>query len=173
MFDTMTLTKIVGALCGSLLVFLLGVWAADILFAMGDEHGEEAQAYVISTGEADAASEEPAEPLDLETLMSNADVASGEKLFKKCQACHVLEEGVNKTGPTLHNIVGRPVDAIADFAYSGALPKVADVWTPENLFHFLENPKGFAPGTKMTFAGFKKPEDRADVIAYLESQEKG
>lgn len=170
MFDTMTVTKIVGAFCGSLLVFLLGGWMASLLFTIGGGHGgEHDQAYIIDTGGESAGVEEGAQEVDFTALMASADAGNGEKLFKKCQACHAIEAGVNKTGPTLHNIVGRQVDSIGDFAYSGALESVADVWTPENLNHFLENPKGFAPGTKMTFAGFKKPQDRADVIAYLES----
>lgn len=176
MFDTMTITKAVGAFCGALLVFLLGNWAAAAIFHVGPSghgaEGEVQQAYYIDTNEGGGATEEAA-PVDFATLIANADVANGEKLFKKCQACHKLEDGANATGPTLYHVVGRPVQSISSFGgYSGALAKAAEVWTPENLFAYLEDPKAFAPGNKMAFAGFKKPEDRADVIAFLESTEK-
>ncbi|WP_116133653.1 cytochrome c family protein [Tropicimonas sp. IMCC34043] len=176
MFDTMTITKTVGALCGSLLVFLLGSWAAEAIFHVGPSgHGADGkveQAYYIDTGGDDAAAETEAAPVDFDTLMANADVSKGEKLFKKCQACHKLEEGANATGPSLYHVVGRPVESVDSFGgYSGALKEAADVWTPENLFAYLEDPKAFAPGNKMAFAGFKKPEERADIIAYLESTE--
>ena len=173
MFDTMTLTKTVGAVCGSLLVFLLAGWAAGSLYSTGGGgHGDEHhQAYVIDTGEGDGEAEEAVEEVDFATLLAAADPASGEKLFKKCQACHKLEDGANGTGPTLYQVVNRPVQAVDSFGgYSGALIEAADVWTPENLNGFLENPKNFAPGNKMSFAGFKKPEERADIIAFLENQ---
>ncbi|WP_093163182.1 c-type cytochrome [Aliiruegeria lutimaris] len=174
MFDTMTLTKTVGAVCGSLLVLLLAGWAASGLYTVGGGgHGDEhAQAYVIDTGEGGGAAEEEAAPVDFATLMASADAADGAKLFKKCQACHKLEDGANATGPTLYQVVNRPVQGVDSFGgYSGALAEAADVWTPENLFHFLESPKNFAPGNKMSFAGFKKPEDRANIIAFLENPE--
>ncbi len=172
MFDTMTLTKTVGALCGSLLVFLLALWFAESMYHTGGGgHGDEHhQAYVIDTGDAEGGGEaEAAEEVDFGALLASADTADGEKLFKKCQSCHKLEEGVNATGPSLYGVVGRNVGSIADFNYSGSLSAVADVWTPENLNNFLANPKGFAPGNKMSFAGFKKPEERANIIAYLDS----
>ncbi len=172
MFDTMTITKVTGALCGSLLIFLLGVWAAESLFHVGGSgHGDEAhQAYIIPTGDDEGSSEEEAAPVDFAELLANADVAKGAKLFKKCQACHKLEDGANATGPSLYQVVNRPVDAVSSFSgYSGALSAVVDVWTPENLDGYLENPKGFAPGNKMAFAGFKKPQERADIIAFLEN----
>ncbi len=171
MFDTMTMTKTVGALCGSLLVFLLGAWFAGVMYTTGGGHGhgdDHHQAYVIDTGEGGTGAEEEA-PVDFAELLANADPGKGAKLYKKCQACHVLDPGVNKTGPSLGGVVGRTVGTEAGFAYSGALVAVADTWTPENLDGFLANPKGFAPGTKMAFAGFKKPEDRANIIAYLEN----
>ena len=172
MFDTMTSTKVIGALCGSLLVLLLGKWAAEGLYSMGGGgHGEGEQhaAYVIAT---DAGGEEEApaeEGPDFATLLANADVGKGAKVFGKCKACHKIEAGANATGPSLYGVVGRAIDAEPGFKYSGALEQVGDTWTPEALDHFLTNPKAAAPGTAMSFAGLKKAEDRADVIAYLDS----
>jgi cytochrome c len=165
MLDTMTLTKILGAFCGALLIFLIGKWAGESLYHVGPAgHGEEhAMGYAIEVGGDDAG--EPEEVVDFATLLASADPAKGERVFSKCRACHKLEKGANGTGPTLHGVVGRPVDSIDGFAYSGALEEVADVWTPEHLNGFIENPRSFAPGTKMGFAGLKKPEDRANLIA--------
>ncbi|MDC0739150.1 cytochrome c family protein [Cognatishimia sp. SS12] len=169
MFDTMTMTKILGAFCGALLVYLLGAWAAESLYHTGGGHGEGDHAkagYVIEveTASADAVVEEGP---SLEELLAVADVDKGAKVFSKCKACHKLEDGANATGPHLAGIVGRTVGGADGFGYSGALVAVADVWSPENLDGFLESPKGFAPGTKMSFAGLKKPADRANLIAYL------
>lgn len=171
MFDTMTLTKVVGGFCGALLVFLLGGWASESLYHMGGGHGEEGHAaYIIETGDDGAQGEEAVEEeVDFAAVLAEADPASGEKVFGKCKACHKVEQGVNATGPSLYGVVGRDVQAIADFRYSGNLINAADVWTPEHLNEFLANPKGYAPGTSMSFAGLKKIEDRADLIAYLAS----
>ncbi|WP_377069335.1 c-type cytochrome [Roseovarius ramblicola] len=165
----MTLTKATGAICGSLLVFLLGGWAAESIYSMGGGHGEDhAQGYVIDTGD-DGASEEPVdEGPDLAALFAEADAGKGERVFNKCKACHQVEDGANGVGPHLYDVVGRKVDSVEGYTYSGALEEVADVWTAENLFAFLENPAGYAPGTAMGFAGLGKPEDRANVIAYLD-----
>ncbi len=165
MFDTMTLTKIVGSLCGALLIFLLGKWAADELYSSGG-YGE--QAYVIDTG-ADVATEEVA-AVPFEEVLASADIGDGAKVFRKCSACHKVEQGANATGPYLYGVVGRPVDSAEGYtSYSGALEQVVEVWTPEALNGFLENPKGYAPGTSMGFNGLPKVEDRANVIAYLDS----
>ncbi len=168
MFDTMTLTKIVGSVCGALLVFLLGKWAAESLYSTGGGHGDgHSQAYVIETGADESTGESDSGPSMFE-LMAAADVGKGEKVFGKCKACHKLEDGANSTGPYLYGVVGRPVDSAEGYSYSGALEKAAEVWTPETLSAFLENPKGYAPGTTMGFSGLKKPEDRANLIAYLD-----
>lgn len=169
MFDTMTFTKTLGALCGSLLIFLLANWAAESLYKTGGGHGEHAeQAYVIDTGEGEAAKEEVVE-VAFADILAAADADKGAKVFGKCKACHKLEEGANSTGPSLYGVVGRPVGSAEGFGYSGKLKAAADVWTPENLNEFLTSPKGFAPGTAMSFAGLRKIEDRANVIAYLDS----
>lgn len=168
MFDTMTLTKAVGALCGSLLILLFGSWAADVIYH-GGGHGEGyEQAYTIDTGEEEADAEEEEAGPDFAELFASADTGSGERVFNKCKACHSLEEGENRVGPSLYGVVGRKVDAIEGFAYSGALEKAADVWTPENLDHYLTKPSAFAPGTIMSFAGLSSIEDRANVIAFLD-----
>ena len=173
MFDTMTMTKILGAFCGALLVYLLGAWAAESLYHTGGGHGGEGehakQGYVIEIETADAG-EAVEEGPSLEELLASADLGKGTKVFGKCKACHKLEDGANATGPHLFGIVDRAVGAADGFGYSGALVAVADVWTAENLDGFLESPKGFAPGTKMGFSGLKKPADRANLIAYLQSQ---
>jgi cytochrome c len=174
MFDTMTMTKAVAGVCGALLVFLLGNWAAGGIYAMGagghggNGEGEVAQAYVIDTGASEAPADGAEETaVDFATLYAAADAAAGEKVFAKCKACHKLD-GADGTGPHLNGIVDKAKAASAGFGYSEALLAMAgDTWTPENLDAFLTNPKGYAPGTKMSFAGLPKPEDRANLIAYL------
>ena len=168
MLDTMTMTKIGGALCGALLIFLLGNWVAESLYSMeGGHDGEHTQAYVIDTGASESTGGAAEEGPDFVTVLASADVEKGAKVFGKCKACHKLEAGANGTGPTLHAVVGRAVDSVAGFGYSGALAAVAQTWDPEALNGFLENPKKYAPGTKMGFAGLPKVEDRANLIAYL------
>ncbi|MCJ7874947.1 cytochrome c family protein [Phaeobacter sp. J2-8] len=167
--DTMTSTKILGGFCGAFLIFLLGKWAAEELYHTGGGHGDHAeQAYVIDTGE-ESGGGDVAEGPTFAELLASADIAKGEKVYGKCRACHKIEDGVNSTGPSLYDIVGRTVGSEEGFGYSGSLVAVADVWTPEALDGFLANPKGFAPGTKMSFAGLKKPEDRANIVAWLDS----
>ena len=173
MFDTMTMTKIVGGLCGMLLVFLLGNWTAETLYHVGaEDHGDGVQqAYVIDTGEDDGDGEEAAveEEVDFGAVLAAADAAKGEKLFKACKACHKIEDGANATGPHLYGVVGRAVGSIDGFGYSGNLIAVAETWDAETLSDFLEDPKGFAPGTKMSYKGMKKIEDRANLITWLDS----
>ncbi|WP_224824842.1 cytochrome c family protein [Cognatishimia sp. MH4019] len=164
MFDTMTITKAGGALCGALLVFLLGAWAAEELYHTGGHGKHSEQAYVIETGDDEVAEVE--EEVPFEVVLASADPDRGERVFGKCRACHKLEDGANGTGPHLYGVVNRAV-ASEDFGYSGALSEVAEVWTPENLNGFLESPRNYAPGTSMGFAGLPDVEDRANLIAYL------
>ena len=169
MFDTMTVTKAAGALCGATLVFLLLNWGAESLYSMGSEGaaGEaEAQAYSIDTGEASTTDTAAAAGPDFATVFASADASKGEKVFGKCKSCHAVD-GKNMTGPHLNGVVDRAVASVADFSYSDALKGVGGNWTPEQLDKWLESPKAFAPGTKMSFAGIAKVEDRANLIAYL------
>lgn len=180
MFNTMTVTKAAGAFIGALLFLMLANWAASALFHVGPaghggEHGEEeiTQAYAIDVPESAAGGEEAeVEEIDFEALMAEADVAAGEKQWAKCRSCHALD-GSDGVGPHLNGIVGRDVASIAGFGYSGAMTDHAaevPVWDVEAIQHFIENPRGVVPGTAMSFGGLKKPEDRANVIAYIESQ---
>jgi cytochrome c2 len=123
---------------------------------------------VIDTGEDEAAEEVADAAPDMAAIFASADASKGERVFNKCKACHALEDGANGVGPYLYDVVGRDVGAVDGFSYSGALSEAADVWTAENLYAFLENPAGYAPGTSMGFAGLGKSEDRANVIAYMD-----
>lgn len=171
MFDTMTVTKVGGALCGALLVFLLINWAADGVYSTEAGHGDHAQAaYVIEVEGADdhGATDEEAEKVDMAALVAAADVAKGEKVFGKCKACHKID-GKNTTGPHLDGVFGRKIASVEGFNFSGALSGIEGEWTIEHLNDFLTNPKAYAPGTKMSFAGLKSDDDRANLIAYLET----
>lgn len=168
MFDTMTVTKVLGGICGTFLVFLLGnFFAGEIYKARGHDGSE--QAYVIPVEGSDDGEEAADEGPAFEEVYAMADAAAGESLFRACSACHKLEEGANAVGPYLYGVVGRDVASVDGFNYSGSLIAVADVWTPEELDGFLENPRGYAPGTAMTYNGMRKVEDRAALIAYLDS----
>lgn len=173
MFDTMTMTKAVGAVCGSLLALMLLGWAADSLYTVGSkghgEDGELAQAYVIETGEEAAPAEAEAEVVDVAALVAAADAVAGEAVFKKCVSCHKMD-GTDGVGPHLNGIVGRNHAASPGYAYSDAMAALsAEPWTPEALYVFLQNPRRALPGTKMAFAGLPDSEDRANVIAYMAS----
>ncbi|WP_415401483.1 c-type cytochrome [Tateyamaria sp. SN3-11] len=166
MFDTMTFTKIASSLCGALLILLLGKWAAEELYHSGGHGGE--QAYVIDTGVDDT--EEVVEEVPFAEVLASADVGEGAKVFRKCSACHKVEDGANGTGPHLYGVVGRDIASVDGYgSYSGTLTDLEGDWSPENLNAFLENPKSWAQGTSMAFNGLPKVEDRADVIAYLDS----
>jgi cytochrome c len=118
------------------------------------------------------AKEEKLEPI--EPLLASANVENGQKIAKQCLQCHSFEKGgPNKVGPDLWNITKRGVGKAPNYAYSTALQKKGGEWTPENLNSFLYNPRSYIPGTKMSFVGLKKTEDRRDVIAYLETLKEG
>ena len=103
--------------------------------------------------------------------LAKADPAKGADVFKKCGACHSDQKGgPNMIGPQLWSVVGRPVGSEAGYSYSEAIKAHTGPWTFDELFQWLKSPKAYAPGTKMTFAGLSKPEDRANVIAYLNTE---
>ena len=101
-------------------------------------------------------------------LIGAADLDKGKKLLKRCASCHdIAQGGPNKVGPNLWGVVGAAVASHEGYSYSAALSDVGGDWTYEALDAFLTKPKTFAPGTKMTFAGLKKPQDRANIIGFL------
>ena len=104
--------------------------------------------------------------------LATADAAQGEQVFKKCAACHNAEPGgPNALGPALYGVMGNPVAAHPGFAFSDALKSKGGTWDWETMSAWLANPKKFAPGTKMTFAGLSKPEDRANLMAFLNARD--
>jgi len=111
---------------------------------------------------------ETVEKIDIATIMALGDVMSGEKIFKKCAACHSInKDGKNKIGPALYNVVGRAVGGVNDYKYSKALASYNKEWTFEELNGFLTKPSSYLKGTKMAYAGLRKEKDRASVIKYL------
>jgi cytochrome c len=168
--DSFELNKIIGAILGTLL-FVMGVGflaeaiyhpaAAGPGYALpepeGGEHGD-------GGGEVVAV-------VSIGTLLASADATQGAEQAKKCGACHDMSEAnANKTGPGLYDVVERVIGSHPGFAYSDVMAghqAAGDTWTYDNLNHFLTSPKAFAPGTKMTFAGVKNDQERANIIAFL------
>lgn len=113
----------------------------------------------------------PPPAADLQTLLAAADPEKGKVLFLQCRACHSLEAGgANKVGPNLHGFLGRKAGLAPGFSYSEAVAQSGIVWSAEALDHWLERPSDFLPGNRMVFVGIRKPEDRANLIAYLKRE---
>ena len=101
------------------------------------------------------------------SAFADGDAAAGKKVFRKCQACHTLEEGKNRVGPTLYGLIGRKAGSLDGFRFSKGMTAYDVVWSAETLDTYLEDPRGLVKGTRMAFPGLKKAQDRADVIAYI------
>ena len=109
--------------------------------------------------------------INIKEMIKNANATQGKKVFKKCSACHdIRKNGKNKLGPNLFNIVNKKKASVDNFKYSDALKNKGGIWSYEELNLFLQGPRSYIKGTKMTFAGLKKDKDRANIIRYLESQ---
>ncbi len=163
-------TNWMGVICAAGLVAACG--GAPEETASDDAAGTQAAAPAADTAAAPVDAGPPAadstDTLD-GTVLANftGDAVAGAEVFKQCMACHVVEPGQNRTGPTLAGIVGRAAGSVAGYSYTPANANSGITWTPEKMFQYLENPRRVIPGTKMSFAGLKDPQDRADVIAYL------
>ena len=134
---------------------------------------------LMMTACAEGGGEPPATPAataaapaaDLQTLLAAADPEKGKVLFLQCRACHSLEAGgANKVGPNLHGFLGRKAGLAAGFSYSEAVSQSGVVWSAETLDQWLARPSDFLPGNRMVFVGIRKPEDRANLIAYLKRE---
>ena len=166
--DELRFNKVFAAfLCAGLLL-MAGVQIAHVL--VPDQQLAK-NSYVIDVPEStEVAGVEPQDigPEPILALLASADLAAGEKLAKKCTACHVFEAGgANKVGPALWGIVNSAKASVDGFAYSAALAGFGGAWDYESLNAFLAKPKAYITGTKMNFAGLKKPEDRANMVAWL------
>lgn len=163
--------------------FLMGAAALAglmTLSACGGGAGSDANAPAPAATETTAAAETPAAAeapapdagASMEYASYTTDIAAGEKVFALCRSCHVLEEGVNRVGPSLYNVVGRHSGEVAGYNYSDANKNSGIVWTEQELFTYLKDPQAVVPGTKMAFPGIKNDQDRANLVAYLASTKK-
>ncbi len=168
--DSFEINKIIAAvLMVALLIIGIGK-LSDVIFHVEKpktpSYAVDVEQAVATTAEASSVTTE--EKIDIAALMAMGDLAHGEKVFKKCAACHsIVKGGKNNIGPALYNVVNREVGVINDYKYSKALAAYGKNWTFEELNGYLLKPAKWIRGTKMSFAGLRKEKDRASVILYL------
>ena len=162
----------VGALLGTVFVLMSVSIASEGIFHSGEPEKEGFAIVAEEAGGEAAGGGEEAKGTPIATLLASADAAAGETVFKKCASCHTPEKGgPNKVGPNLWDIVNRPIASHEGFSYSAGMTTFSEghkvVWDFDHLNYFLEAPKKHVPGTAMGFAGLKKEDERANLIAYL------
>ena len=168
--DSFELNKIIAAI---LMVALLIIGIGKLSDAIFHVEKPKTPGYSVEIEQATVVSSQTnlqptEEKVDIAALIAMGDIATGEKVFKKCAACHsILKGGKNNIGPALYNVVGRDVGAVDDYKYSKALAAYGKAWTFEELNGYLLKPAKWIKGTKMAFAGLRKEKDRASVILYL------
>ena len=167
--DSFELNKIIAAI---LMVALLVIGIGKLSNVIFHVEKPKTPGYAVEVEQATTVSSSAKaaveEKIDIAALMAMGDVVSGEKIFKKCAACHSINKGgKNNIGPALYNVVKRKVGGIADYKYSKALATYEKNWTFEELNGFLKKPAKYIRGTKMAYAGLRKEKDRASVIKYL------
>ena len=167
--DSFEINKIVAAvLLVALLVIGIGKLSNVIFYVEKPEKpGYAVEVQQASTSTTATATVED-KKVDIAVLMALGDVNAGEKIFKKCAACHSINQGgANKIGPALYNVVGRKIGGVVDYKYSKAFVEYGKEWNFEELNGFLIKPSKWIKGTKMAYAGLRKEEDRASIIKYL------
>lgn len=166
--DSFEINKVLGAVLGTLL-FVMGSGFLAELLVHSRPAGDRGYALPEPTETASAPTgAAPAKEEPLPALLASADPKKGEAAAKKCAACHSFDKSSpNKVGPGLYNIVGHGRGQHAAFNYSSALKGKGGEWTYDELNKFIQNPKGYIPGTIMAFAGVQNPTERADILAYL------
>ena len=134
--------------------------------------GDSPQGESAAAMEAPAAAEAPAADAELAARIASADVERGKVLFLQCRACHSLvpETEPGKIGPTLYGVIGRPAGSVANYDYSQAVLESGITWTPEQIDRWLARPSEFLPGNKMVFVGVQDPQDRANIIAFIQQE---
>ena len=167
--DSFEINKIVAAvLMVALLVIGIGKLSNVIFHVEKPKTPGYAVEVEATTTVAASSSTTEVEKVDIAALLAMGDIATGEKVFKKCSACHsIVKGGKNNIGPALYNVVGRKVGVVEDYKYSKALAAYEKEWTLEELNGYLTKPSKYIKGTKMAFAGLRKEADRASVIKYL------
>ena len=163
--NSFEINKIITAILVTvLIVFGIGK-ISDLIF---DKDDTNIVAYKVDAPEGTVVKASAEETIDISTLLALGDIAHGEKVFKKCKACHSIKQGgANKIGPKLWNVMFRPVGAVTDYKYSKSLSTYQKEWTWEEMNGFLIKPATWIKGNKMGFAGLKSEKDRASVILYL------
>ena len=164
----------VGAFLGTVFVLMTVSIASEGIFH-SETPEKEGFAIVAEEGTAETGGAAEAEvEVDIKPLLAAADASAGQAVFKKCASCHTIDKGgANKVGPNLWGIVERPIASHEGFGYSAALKTFAEAnktWTYDHLSFFIEAPKKHVPGTAMGFAGVKKPDERANLIAWMREQ---
>ena len=168
--DSFELNKVIAAI---LMVALLIIGIGKLSNVIFHVEKPKTPGYAIeiektTVANSETSSEATEDKIDIAALIAMGDIATGEKVFKKCAACHsIVKGGKNNIGPALYNVVGREVGAVGDYKYSKALAGYGKAWTFEELNGYLIKPAKWIKGTKMAFAGLRKEKDRASVILYL------
>ena len=163
--NSFEINKIITAILVTILVVFGIGKISDIIFEKGKQS---VVAYKVEAPEGEVIQASAETSVDMASLLAMGDIAHGEKVYKKCKACHSIKQGGgNKIGPALWNVIFRPVGSITDYKYSKALLSYGKEWTWEEMNGFLIKPSKWIKGNKMGFAGLKSEKDRASVILYL------